>query len=93
MNMATSTLIFPATLSIQGHGQSNYGNILIAKLEKVKIFGLLVQDCFLQMNWIVSSTAFHRGGATEQAREQIGVVTLHAGDSETANSFLDDVET
>ncbi|KAL5343229.1 hypothetical protein BJX70DRAFT_385725 [Aspergillus crustosus] len=40
-----------------------------------------------------SSTIFCHGGATEQAREQIGVVTVHAGDGETANSFLDDVET
>ncbi|KAM3427044.1 hypothetical protein NHJ13734_009148 [Beauveria thailandica] len=40
-----------------------------------------------------SATAFHRNGATEQAREQIGTVTLHVGDGETADSFLDDVET
>ncbi|KAJ2976190.1 hypothetical protein NQ176_g5094 [Zarea fungicola] len=40
-----------------------------------------------------SATSFHHGGATEQAREQIGTVTLHVGDGETANRFLDDVET
>ncbi|OAA52569.1 hypothetical protein BBO_00410 [Beauveria brongniartii RCEF 3172] len=40
-----------------------------------------------------SATAFNRNGATEQSREQIGTVTLHVGDGETANSFLDDVET
>ncbi|OAA45622.1 hypothetical protein NOR_03411 [Metarhizium rileyi] len=39
-----------------------------------------------------SATAFHHNGATEQAREQIGTVTLHVGDGETANSFLDDIE-
>lgn len=39
-----------------------------------------------------SATAFHHSGATEQAREKIGTVTLHAGDGETADSFLDDVE-
>ncbi|KAM3500129.1 hypothetical protein MY11210_009549 [Beauveria gryllotalpidicola] len=39
-----------------------------------------------------STTAFHHSGATEQAREQIGTVTLHVGDGETANNFLDDVE-
>ncbi|TQV96196.1 hypothetical protein V2A60_003366 [Cordyceps javanica] len=38
------------------------------------------------------STAFRYGGATEQAREQIGTVTLHVGDGETPDSFLDDVE-
>ncbi|KAJ5847824.1 hypothetical protein N7455_011781 [Penicillium solitum] len=40
-----------------------------------------------------STTTFRYGGATEQAREQIGAVTLHVGDGETAHSFLDDVET
>ncbi|KJJ31202.1 hypothetical protein AFLA70_544g000840 [Aspergillus flavus AF70] len=40
-----------------------------------------------------SATTFRRGGATEQAREQIGTVTLHVRDSETADSFLDNVET
>ncbi|KAJ5591590.1 uncharacterized protein N7459_001959 [Penicillium hispanicum] len=40
-----------------------------------------------------STTTFRYGGAIEQAREQIGVVTLHVGDGETVDSFLDDVET
>lgn len=40
-----------------------------------------------------SFTTFCRGGATEQAREQIGAVTLHVGDGEHVNDFLDDVET
>ncbi|PGG99455.1 hypothetical protein AJ80_09341 [Polytolypa hystricis UAMH7299] len=40
-----------------------------------------------------STTTFRHGGATEQAREQIGAVTLHVGDGETVASFLDDVET
>jgi hypothetical protein len=40
-----------------------------------------------------STTTFRHGGATEQVREQIGAVTLHVGDGETADSFLDDVET
>ncbi|KAJ5135539.1 uncharacterized protein N7515_004817 [Penicillium bovifimosum] len=40
-----------------------------------------------------SITTFRHHGAREQAREQIGIVTLHVGDGETANSFLDDVET
>jgi hypothetical protein len=40
-----------------------------------------------------STTTFCHSGATEQAREQIGVVTLHVGDGETAANFLDDVET
>lgn len=39
-----------------------------------------------------STTAFRHSGAREQAREQIGTVTLHVGDGETASSFLDDVE-
>ncbi|PYI02519.1 hypothetical protein BO78DRAFT_400430 [Aspergillus sclerotiicarbonarius CBS 121057] len=40
-----------------------------------------------------STTTFRYRGAIEQAREHIGTVTLHVGDGETANSFLDDVET
>ncbi|KAH8425915.1 uncharacterized protein LDX57_003656 [Aspergillus melleus] len=40
-----------------------------------------------------STNTFRHRGAREQAREQIGTVTLHVGDGETANSFLDDVET
>ncbi|KAJ6189000.1 hypothetical protein N7519_003908 [Penicillium mononematosum] len=39
-----------------------------------------------------SSTTFRHCGATEQAREHIGAVTLHVGDGETADSFLDDVQ-
>ena len=40
-----------------------------------------------------STTTFRHRGAREQARQQIATVTLHVGDGETANSFLDDVET
>ncbi|OOF96118.1 hypothetical protein ASPCADRAFT_130438 [Aspergillus carbonarius ITEM 5010] len=40
-----------------------------------------------------STTTFCHRGAREQAREQIGAVTLHVGDGETPNSFLVDVET
>lgn len=40
-----------------------------------------------------STTPFRHKGATEQAREQIGTVTLHAGDGESAAKFLEDVDT
>ncbi|OJD26634.1 hypothetical protein ACJ73_01985 [Blastomyces percursus] len=40
-----------------------------------------------------STTTFRHHGATEKARKQIGVVTLHFGDGETTSSFLEDVET
>ncbi|PIG89951.1 hypothetical protein AARAC_010230 [Aspergillus arachidicola] len=40
-----------------------------------------------------STTTFRHSGAIEQTREEIGAVTLHVGDGETADSFLDDVET
>ncbi|KAE8332001.1 hypothetical protein BDV39DRAFT_167982 [Aspergillus sergii] len=40
-----------------------------------------------------SSTTFRYSGAIEQTREEIGAVTLHVGDGETADSFLADVET
>ncbi|KAG5296843.1 hypothetical protein I7I48_05784 [Histoplasma ohiense] len=40
-----------------------------------------------------STTTFRCGGATELARKQIGVITLHVGDGETITSFLNDIET
>ena len=39
------------------------------------------------------STTFHYDGSREQAREQIGTVTVHDGDDEGRWEFLDDVET
>ena len=39
-----------------------------------------------------SSTKFREGGAKEQAREQIGTVTLHIQDGEHILSFVDDVK-
>ncbi|KAM3508659.1 hypothetical protein MY11210_006661 [Beauveria gryllotalpidicola] len=62
----------------------------------IHILHLLPEDSINERFSITTSssaTAFHHSGATEQAREQIGTVTLHVGDGETANSFLDDVET
>ncbi|KAG5287628.1 hypothetical protein I7I50_12227 [Histoplasma capsulatum G186AR] len=38
------------------------------------------------------SSTFRYGGATEQGRQQIGVVTLHVGDGETTTNFLNDIE-
>ncbi|EGC41004.1 conserved hypothetical protein [Histoplasma capsulatum var. duboisii H88] len=38
------------------------------------------------------SSTFRNGGATEQARQQIGLVTLHVGDGETTTNFLNDIE-
>lgn len=40
-----------------------------------------------------SCTTFRHRGAYERSREQIGTVTLHVGDGETARSFLADVDT
>ncbi|KAJ6780409.1 hypothetical protein PWT90_02296 [Aphanocladium album] len=39
-----------------------------------------------------SATTFRCGDITEEAREQIGIIALHAGHGETVSSFLDDVE-
>ena len=49
----------------------------------IERFGLSSPSC---------KTSFHHRGATEQAREQLGTVTLHIGDGEDATTFLDDVE-
>ncbi|OOQ83196.1 hypothetical protein PEBR_36280 [Penicillium brasilianum] len=60
----------------------------------IHILHLLPEDGTIERFGLTSSTTtFRRGGATEQVREQIGEVTLHIGDGETANSFLNDVET
>ncbi|KAJ5447046.1 Aminoglycoside phosphotransferase [Penicillium cf. griseofulvum] len=50
----------------------------------IERFGLTTQS---------STTTFCHRGAKEQAREQIGLVTLHVGDGETADRFLDNIET
>lgn len=39
-----------------------------------------------------ATTTFRHRGATEQAREEIGEVTLYVGDGESVAGFLDDVE-
>jgi hypothetical protein len=57
---------------------------LLPENGSIERFGLTTQS---------SSTTFRHRGAREQAREQIGTVTLHVGDGETVDRFLDDVET
>ncbi|PGG96835.1 hypothetical protein AJ79_09441 [Helicocarpus griseus UAMH5409] len=39
------------------------------------------------------NTTFRYSGATEQTREQVGEVTIYAGDGESLSAFLQDVET
>ena len=36
------------------------------------------------------NATFRYGGATEHAREQIGAITLHVGDGESASGFVED---
>lgn len=60
----------------------------------IRVLHLLPEnDTIERFSLTTPATTFRHGGATEQAREQIGAVTLHVGDGETADSFLDDVET
>lgn len=60
----------------------------------INVLHLLPENGTIERFSITSSrTTFRDGGAREQGREQIGAVRLHVGDGETANSFLDDVET
>ena len=49
----------------------------------IERFGLSSPSC---------KTSFRHRGATEQTREQLGTVTLHTGDGECANTFLNDVQ-
>lgn len=73
----------PSTLLVIG----NFGAM-------INILHLLPEDGAIERFGLGSAaTTFHRYGATEQARQQIGTVTLYAGDGETPCGFLDDVET
>ncbi|RDH31967.1 hypothetical protein BDQ94DRAFT_146123 [Aspergillus welwitschiae] len=61
---------------------------------KIHVLHLLPEDDTIQRFGLTTpSTNFRYRGAREQAREQIGTVTLHVGDGESADSFLDDIET
>ncbi|PYH71437.1 uncharacterized protein BO88DRAFT_485954 [Aspergillus vadensis CBS 113365] len=60
----------------------------------IHVLHLLPEDGTIQRFGLTTrSTPFRYRGSREQTREQIGTVTLHVGDGETPNSFLDDVET
>ncbi|KLJ06362.1 hypothetical protein EMPG_10236 [Blastomyces silverae] len=62
----------------------------------IRVLHLLPEDGTIErfdLTTPSSITTFRHRGATEKARKQIGVVTLHVGDGETTTSFLDDVET
>ncbi|KAL5342247.1 hypothetical protein BJX70DRAFT_357262 [Aspergillus crustosus] len=60
----------------------------------LNVLHLLPEDGTIERFGLTSpNTTFRYRGAREQAREEIGTVTLHVGDGETASSFLDDVET
>ena len=59
----------------------------------IHVLHLLLENCNIErFSLTTQSSTFRHGGATAQVREQIGAATLHVGDGETANSFLDDVE-
>ena len=63
----------------------------------IHVLHLLPEDGTTIERFGVSSppckTIFCHRRATEQAREQLGTVTLHIGDGEATTAFLDDVET
>ena len=60
----------------------------------IHVLHLLPEDGTTIERFGVSSpsckTIFRHRGATEQAREQLGTVTLHIGDGESTTAFLDD---
>lgn len=66
--------------------------LVVGKFETtIHVLHLLPEDDTIERFGLTTSsstTTFRHGGATEQAREQIGAV-----DGETTTSFLDDVET
>ncbi|KAJ5542620.1 hypothetical protein N7535_005043 [Penicillium sp. DV-2018c] len=84
-NIFTPSTGSPSVLLVIGKfGATIYFLHLLPENGTIERFGLTTPS---------STTTFRYRGAREQAREQIGTVTLHVGDGETANSFLDDVET
>lgn len=84
INLFTRSALPSALLVIGNFGAIIHVLHLLPEDGTIERFGLTTPS---------STTTFRHCGATEQAREQIGAVTLHIGDGETANSFLDDVET
>jgi hypothetical protein len=59
----------------------------------IRVLHLIPEDGAIErFNQTNLSATFRRPGAREQAREQIGTVTVYAGDGETATNLLDDVE-
>ena len=82
-NMFTPTR-FPSVLLVVG----NFG-------ATINILHLVPEDGTTERFSLTSpssTTTFRYNGATEQAREHIGEVTLYVGDGENASSFLRDVE-
>lgn len=62
--------------------------------DMIDILHLVPEDGTIErMSTLSTSTTFHFDGSREQAREHLGTVTIHAGDGETVDDFLDDVET
>ena len=61
--------------------------------DMIDVLHLVPEDGTIERRTICSpSTTFHSDGSKEQAREQIGTVTIHTGDGETAWEFLNDVQ-
>lgn len=84
LNMFTPSTTPSVLLVIGKFGATIHVLHLLPENGTIERFSLTTQS---------STTTFRHGGAIEQAREQIGMVTLHVGDGETANGFLNDVET
>ncbi|EEP80511.1 conserved hypothetical protein [Uncinocarpus reesii 1704] len=59
----------------------------------IRVLHLLPEDGTIErLSLTTGSTKFRRGGTKEQAREQIGTITLDHGNGETAWGFLDEIE-
>ncbi|KAB8210661.1 hypothetical protein BDV34DRAFT_186233 [Aspergillus parasiticus] len=84
INTFTPSATPSALLVIGKFGTTNHVLHLLPENGTIERFNLTTPS---------STTTFRYSGAIEQTREEIGAVTLHVGDGETADSFLDDVET
>ncbi|KAE8147654.1 hypothetical protein BDV25DRAFT_142521 [Aspergillus avenaceus] len=68
-----------------------FGQIAATRLRVGKVSS--PDGTFERFSVTSQSSTFRYGKATEQAREQIGAVTLYVGDGETVSSFFEDVQT
>lgn len=68
--------------------------LVVGRFGYIDILHLVPEDSTIEhISTLSTSPTFRYDGSREQAREQIGTVTIHSGDGEATDEFFDDVET